>query len=206
MKKYKSYLDSQDNDIPKTTNRRFKELGANKENSRRGGYKGYVCFNDSELPRTTEYRRRKKLLPVNFNNNEATKENNNVHYTQCPRPAKRFKSDNQEQEIVEWSVNEVTTNDGRGLPHQTNLCKSPEIHHQEANLHSQTIQDRTDIVCGGHQEHTTDLQPAPEIPHLNQGPSSNPSQGSEVDELLYPGAPISRVYLMFYTVVGKYWY
>ncbi|XP_058624866.1 uncharacterized protein LOC131536150 isoform X2 [Onychostoma macrolepis] len=192
MKKYKSYLHLQDNEIPKTSHhRRFKKLGTkNKENSAGNVYKNYVSFNDSEFPRTTEYRRRKTLLPVNYNDNEGTTENDSVHYSQCARPAKRYKMEDQVQEIVEWSVNDVTNNDGRGQPPQTNSCQSLVSPHQEPNIHSQTIQDRQDIVCGGHHDHTNDL--FPEIPHLKKGPNSNPSQGSEEDELLYPGAPISR--------------
>ncbi|XP_073723438.1 uncharacterized protein [Misgurnus anguillicaudatus] len=47
------------------------------------------------------------------------------------------------------------------------------------------------MVCGGHHDHVTDLQPS-EIPHLKQAQTPNSSQGSEDDELLYPGASISR--------------
>ncbi|XP_051948960.1 uncharacterized protein LOC127653572 isoform X3 [Xyrauchen texanus] len=176
MKKYKSYLNSQDKNIPRTTeHRRFKKLGTeNKENSALDGYKNYVSINVSELPRTTEYRRRKTLLQVNCKNNESTKENYSVHYSTCPEPAKRHKMDDQVQEIVELSVNDVTNIDGRGQPKQSNLCQSPESHHQEPNINYQIIQDRP--VCEGLHDHNADLQPEPEIPNLEQEPNSNPSQ------------------------------
>lgn len=55
------------------------------------------------------------------------------------------------------------------------MCLYGLLSQQITWLLQQTIQDRSDIVCGGHQEHT-DLQTAPVIPDLNQGPNSNPSQ------------------------------
>ncbi|XP_048866561.1 uncharacterized protein LOC125739986 isoform X2 [Brienomyrus brachyistius] len=173
MKKYKSYLQASENNIPRTTDYRRLRLGRDKENYGRVLYKDFVSTSESDIPRTSAYRKRKTQFPVHSNEDEDT----SVQNFHCPGPAKRPRIKRQMQAASVWSVADEPNSDFRALPHQTeSLVTAEEGYNEAIRNQSQIYKDQKDTR--GHQEHTANLQTAPD--------------DSEGDELLYPGAPLSK--------------